>query len=100
MKGFGTIKSKSLLTGIEQSKDMPFQTVLASLGIEALGTKNIKILLNAGFDSVDTILNAGVSGLLHLKGIGKENAQKIISDFDPRIKKSVEALKKAGLKIR
>ncbi|MDM8516866.1 NAD-dependent DNA ligase LigA [Desulfobacterales bacterium HSG16] len=100
LKGFGSRKTKALLASIEQSKDRPFHTVLASLGIEALGTKNIKILLNAGFDSVDTILNAEVSGLLHLKGIGKENAQKIISGFDPRIKKSVEALEKAGLKIR
>lgn len=97
LKGFGTRKTKALMAGIEQSKDRPFQTVLASLGIEALGTKNIKIILNAGFDSVDSILNAGVSGLVHLKGIGKENAQKIISGFDLRTKKTVEALEQVGL---
>ncbi len=99
LKGLGEKKTCLLAASIEKSKNNPFQVVLSALGIRGLGTKNIRIVAEAGFDSVDKILNAGISGLSQIKGIGNETASEIISGFSPRMMETVDALKKAGLNL-
>ncbi len=99
LDGFGEKKIRSLVSGIEKSKDNPFQVALCALGVEGLGKRNAGILAEAGFDSVDKILNAGTAGLSRIKGIGEKTASEIIGGFDPRTMETVKGLKKAGLNL-
>jgi len=97
--GFGEKKISALMSSIEESKSKPFQVVLSALGAEGLGTRNIRLLADAGLNSVDKILNAGVSGLVQVKGIGEVTARKIIDGLNPRIIKNVKTLKAQGLNL-
>ncbi len=99
LKGFGEKKIRSLVAGIEESKRNPFHVVICALGIEGLGKKNAVILAEAGFDSVDKILNTGASGLSRIKGIGEKTASEIIGGFSPRMIETIKTLKKAGLNL-
>lgn len=47
--------------------------------LEGVGPKTKKVLLEAGYDTVEKIKNATVNDLIKLEGIGKKTAEKIIN---------------------
>ena len=57
-KGFGEKKVALIKAGIEKSLEKPYMTVLSSLGIPELGRKAAELLINAGFTSIDKLINA------------------------------------------
>jgi len=92
-------KNGKIMASIEQSRSKPFQTVLSALGIPGLGPRNIKSLTRAGFDSIDKLLDADISDLSQVKGIGEITARKISNGLR-RLRKTIETLKKAGLRVK
>ena len=104
VEGFGEKKVKLIKDGIEKSKQQPFEVVLASLGLEEIGPKVVELLVNAGFDSIDKLIEAVKKRdpdiFTKIQGIGPKTAEKIIQQFnDPYILDMIEKLKKAGLKF-
>ena len=104
VEGFGEKKVKLIKEGIEKSKQQPFEVVLASLGLEEIGPKVVELLINAGYDSIDKIIEAAkkkdIEIFTNIKGIGPKTAEKIIQQFnDPYILDMIEKLKSAGLKF-
>lgn len=92
-------RSGKIIASIEQSRSKPFQTVLSALGIPGLGSRNIRSLTKAGFDSIDKLLDADISDLSQVKGIGEITARKIINGL-LRQRKTIDALKRRGLRVK
>lgn len=94
------VKEKSaqnMLEGIEQSKAVPFESVLFAIGIRYVG-KTVAEKLARHFKNIDAIMTATFDQLLEAPEIGEKIAQSVI-EFSrmPANKKEIERLKNAGL---
>lgn len=97
------VKDKSaqnMLDGIEQSKAVPFESVLFAIGIRYVG-KTVAEKLARHFKNIDSIMTATFEQLLEAPEIGEKIAQSVI-EFSrmPVHKKEIERLKKAGLQFQ
>lgn len=94
------VKEKSaqnMLDGIEQSKAVPFESVLFAIGIRYVG-KTVAEKLARHFKNIDAIMKATFDQLLEAPEIGEKIAQSVIEFCRiPSSKKEIERLKKAGL---
>ncbi len=100
--GIGEKTVDQIEDGVRKSREQPFSTVLASLGIPEIGKKSARILISGGFDSIDAIAGAAASGdnqaFTAIRGVGEETASDIIRTFrDENFMKMVEKLRRAGL---
>lgn len=96
------VKEKSaqnMLDGIQQSKTVPFESVLFAIGIRYVG-KTVAEKLARHFKNIDAIMAANFDQLLEAPEIGEKIAQSVI-EFSrmPASKKEIERLKKAGLQF-
>ena len=100
--GIGEKTIKLLKSGVEESIKQPFKVVLASLGIAELGPKMADILMAAGFDNIDKLINAAYNGdesaFTSIKGVGESTAKLIIKAFkDERLLAAISYLRSVGL---
>lgn len=101
-EGFAEKKVSLIREGIEKSKQKPYQTVLASLGLEEIGPKVSELLIEAGYGSIDLLIEAAKKGdpevFTGIAGIGPKIAQKIVGHLtDPEVIELIGKLKNAGL---
>jgi DNA ligase (NAD+) len=102
--GFGEKKVKLIRDGIAKSKSKPFRAVLASLGIPDFGPKAVDLLVDAGYATIESLLDLSDKGesdaLLTIHGIGEKTAANIVRELGKSDnRKRIAALKKAGLKL-
>ena len=115
--GFGSEGKKidTIKKGLMDSRKTPFKQVLVALGIPEFGKKAVELVLSAGYDSMDKLLelagatgdgssagesSVGLEALSSIKGVGPVTASLIINGLrDPHILSTIEALKSAGLKM-
>ncbi len=100
--GIGEKTVDAIIESVEKSKEQPYRTVLASLGIPEIGKKSAEILISGGFDSIDRIIEkavqSDVSAFTSIKGMGEETALNIIRTFkDENFMKMVQSLRAHGL---
>jgi len=101
-EGFAEKKVSLIREGIDKSKQKPYSTVLASLGLEEIGPKVTELLIEAGYRSIDLLIEAVKKGdsdvFTGIAGIGPKIAQKIVSQLtDPEVIELIRKLKNAGL---
>lgn len=90
---------KKILSGIEDSKQVPFERVLYAIGIRYVGETVAKKLAFA-LKTMDAIEKAGKEELLQVEEIGEKIADSVIDFFNHAAnRKIVEQLKKAGLQM-
>jgi DNA ligase (NAD+) len=100
LEGFKDKSAKNLLDGIENSKGVPFESVLFAIGIRYVG-KTVAEKLARYFKSIDKIATASVEELLQAPEIGEKIAQSIHTFFqNPENKKEIERLKASGLQLQ
>ncbi len=122
--GFGSEgkKVETIKEALQDSCKTPFKQVLVALGIPEFGKKAVELVLAAGFDSMDKLLelvgsegsdsdatvgsdaavdsDVAVEALSNIKGIGPVTATLIVNGLrDPHTRCTIEALRKAGLKM-
>ncbi len=100
--GFGARTIELLKKGIKESKDRPYKTVLASLGIPEIAGKNASFLATSGFDSLSKLIEVSEKDdptiYTEVKGIGKETARILIDAFkDERLRQTISKLTSCGL---
>ena len=100
--GFGEKKISLIKKGIEESKAQPYHIVLPSLGIPELGKKVTELLIQAGYTSIESLLEAAEQGdsspFIDIHGIGEKTADRIISELKkPQLRKRIKALQQIGL---
>lgn len=98
-----SLKEKSaqnIIQSIEQSKAMPFSSVLFGLGIRYVG-KTVAEKLAAHFKTIEDIENASVEALVEAPEIGERIAESVVEYFQSASNLAiVNALKENGLNIR
>lgn len=102
LPGFGAKKVSLIKKGVEESRSRPFRTVLASLGLPELGPKVCELLIDAGFNDIDTLFSRSDSddteAFTAIDGIGEKTAMSVILELKRQdVRKTVEALRAAGL---
>jgi DNA ligase (NAD+) len=103
-EGFGEKKVTLIKKGIEESKKKPFPVVLASLGLDEIGPKVVELLVDAGYNSIDTLLDTAKKGdpgvFEEIQGIGPKTAEKIVSQLSGSgIVHMIDRLRRAGLRF-
>ena len=69
-----------IISGIEESKKVPFERVVFALGIRFVGETSGKLLARQ-FKNIDALMNATLEELLEIDGIGEVMAKSIITYF-------------------
>ncbi|MBP5161974.1 MAG: NAD-dependent DNA ligase LigA [Spirochaetales bacterium] len=105
VEGFGGTEGKkieSIKLALQQSLNTPFRNVLVSIGIPEFGKKAVDLVCDAGFDSMDKLLDVAdrndIEALSAIKGIGPKTAETIIDGLKSEtVRKLIEDLRSAGL---
>lgn len=102
LPGWGEKKAQRLAQGIDLSRSRPFSRVLWSLGLPDLGPRLVRRLMDAGYRTVQSLLDlAGshdYSALTAISGVGERTARRVLDELDlPRTRLLLQALQGAGL---
>ena len=88
-----------IISGIEESKNVPFERVVFALGIRFVGETSGKLLARH-FKNIDALMNATLEELLEIDGIGEVMAKSIITYFhNEENMQIVERLRSYGLQM-
>ena len=99
LERFAEKSAGNLISSIEQSRNVPFERVLFSLGIRFVGETVAKKLARH-FRSLDNLASASLEDLLSVDEVGDRIAGSIIEYFkNPIHTDIISRLKKAGLKF-
>ena len=94
------ISVNNILTGIEESKKVPFERVLFAIGIRFVGEIAAKSLARY-FGSMEKLSTATLEELIQVNGIGEVIAGSVIKYFaDERNRNFVNRLAKYGLQMQ
>lgn len=97
-----SLKEKSaqnIIQSIQQSKNMPFPSVLFGLGIRYVG-KTVAEKLAKHFKTIDNIQNASIESLIEAPEIGERIAESVVEYFRSDTNLTiVNALRSNGLKM-
>ena len=107
LEGFGGTEGKKIegiKMAIEKSRRTPFRSVVVSLGIPEFGKKAVDLLCDAGFDSMDKLLDVASrndeEALSSIRGIGSVTARLIIDGLNSETnRRLIDELRKAGLQM-
>ena len=88
-----------IISGIEESKNVPFERVVFALGIRFVGETSGKLLARH-FKNIDALMNSTLEELLEVDGIGEVMAKSIITYFhNEENMQIVERLRSYGLQM-
>ncbi len=88
-----------IISGIEESKNVPFERVVFALGIRFVGETSGKLLARH-FKNIDALMNATLEELLEIDGIGEVMAKSINTYFhNEENMQIVERLRSYGLQM-
>lgn len=94
------LQQRNVLSGIEESKKVPFERVLFALGIRFVGEVAAKSLAR-NFRNIDALREASLEQLLEVSGIGLVIAQSVKSWFaDEHNLQLLERLRDHGLQMK
>lgn len=97
LEGFKEKSITNLLSGIEQSKERPFENVLFAIGIRYVG-KTVAERLARYFKNIDQLAKASFEELVAAPEVGEKIAKSVFEFFrKPENKQEIARLKKAGL---
>ena len=84
LDGFGEIRAKKLVEPLRAQMEIPIATFIAALGIATVSRETAKLLVGAGYDTIDAIAAATVEALAEIPGLGTIKAEKIIEGMQSR----------------
>ncbi len=90
---------QKILSGIEESKNVPFERVLYAIGIRYVG-ETVAKKLALYFKNIDALMDATIEELLNVEEIGEKIAQSLVEYFtENRNRKILEDLRKYGVQM-
>lgn len=99
LDGFKDKSITNLLSGIESSKERPFENVLFAIGIRYVG-KTVAEKLARYFKNIDNLAGASFEDLLSAPEVGEKIARSVFDFFrKPENQQEIARLKKAGLQL-
>ena len=95
----GEKSAENIITGIAQSKAVPFERVIFALGIRFVGETVAKKIAKS-FENIDELQQADLETLISIDEIGEKIAQSILTYFaNPLNRELIERLKSTGLQL-
>ena len=92
--------ANNILTGIENSKQVPYERVIYALGIRFVGVTSAKLLAPT-FKNIDMLAGASADQLMSVDGVGEVIAKSVISYFsNPENAEIVRRLRSYGLQMQ
>lgn len=99
LPGFGDKSAERLMSGLEESKQVPWSRVLFAMGIRFVGETTAKKLAKA-YPSIDLLRAASQEELTQVEDVGEEIAKAIVAHLSNVENLSViERLRAAGLQM-
>ena len=99
LDGFKEKSAVNLLQGVQNSKTVPFESVLFAIGIRYVG-KTVAEKLARYFKTIDKIAEASLDDLLAAPEVGEKIAKSVFDFFrNAENKQEIERLRKAGLQF-
>ncbi len=99
LEGFKEISTNNILSGIEESKQRPFASVLFALGIRYVG-RTVAGKLAEYFVDIDRLEKATYEELIEVPEIGDRIARSVVAYFEaPDTQEIVRRLRAAGLQF-
>ncbi|MCK6547850.1 NAD-dependent DNA ligase LigA [Myxococcota bacterium] len=96
LSGFGTTSAEKLLGPLREKMRLPLAVFVAALGIETVSRETAKLLVGAGYDTIEKIAAATPEELANIPGLGEIKAQRITDGVRGRLAE-IERLKAAGV---
>lgn len=88
-----------IVKAIEASKQVPFERVVFALGIRFVGETSARLIARR-LGNIDSLMNASLSTLMQIDGVGEVIANSILSYFrNPTNREIVERLRACGLQM-
>lgn len=88
-----------IVKAIEASKQVPFERVVFALGIRFVGETSARLIARR-MGNIDALMNASLSTLMQIDGVGEVIANSILSYFrNPTNREIVERLRAYGLQM-
>lgn len=88
-----------IVKAIEASKQVPFERVVFALGIRFVGETSARLIARR-LGNIDVLMNASLSTLMQIDGVGEVIANSILSYFrNPTNREIVERLRACGLQM-
>ena len=99
LEGFKETSTKNLLDGINQSKNIPYESVLFGIGIRYVG-KTVAEKLAKHFKNIDNLEKATYDELLAAPEVGEKIAQSVVSFFkNEENLREIQRLRLAGIQF-
>lgn len=99
LEGYGELKIKNLLAGLESAKAQPLERVIVSLGIPGVGGVVARTLVKH-FGSIEKLMDATPDQIDSIGGLGPSAAETVTAWFaDPRNRDRVVRLRAAGVQM-
>jgi DNA ligase (NAD+) len=74
--------SKTMLANLHAKKDLPLNVIVGSLGIPLMGRSMVKKIVDAGYDTFETMAKAGVDELAAIPNMGRTKAEAFVGGLD------------------
>ena len=88
-----------IVKAIEASKQVPFERVVFAMGIRFVGETSARLIARR-MGNIDALMNASLSTLMQIDGVGEVIANSILSYFrNPTNREIVERLRACGLQM-
>jgi len=68
-----------VLANLNEKKDLPLETVLGALSIPGVAVSTIKMVMEAGIDTLDAIRDASLEQLMKVTGLGPVKAESLFT---------------------
>ncbi len=105
LDGFAEKKAQLIKSGVEKAMGQPYRRVVVSLGIPDFGPKLAELLEDAGYLSMDSLIELIDSGeelkLAEIKGVGEKTVQTVCQQLkDPGLRLMISRLRELGLSFQ
>ncbi|HEV7459194.1 MAG TPA: NAD-dependent DNA ligase LigA [Solirubrobacteraceae bacterium] len=99
LEGYGEVSTRNLIASIDASRERPFATILAALGLEGIGFVTARNLAQQ-FRSMDALRAATPEQIAETPGVGPIVAELIRDQLaDPQVASLIDDLAGQGLKM-
>ncbi len=91
-------RAKSCIANLHAKKNLTLDIVVGSLGMPLWGQEMVKVLVQAGYETLDSMKNAKAEDLVKIKKVGPTKAEAFVSGL-VEVLPEIEALLIAGISI-
>lgn len=95
----GKKSAENLIAELDKFREVPLENLIGGLGIENIATSTVKLVIGAGYDSLDKMFSLTISKIENISGFGETKAKAFYYGLAEN-KDRILAILKAGVKIK